>query len=285
MAQRRPQDLVFTLFGDYLLQRPGAVWVGALIAVLGALGVTEGAARTTLSRMSRKGWLDTRRDGRRSFYTLTPRGRRLLEHGAARIYHPPRDEPWDGLWSVLAYSIPEDHRHLRDRLRVRLSWLGFGSLGNGLWISPRDARVQVEELAAELGIKGHIELFRAEHLGWSSRSQLVAQAWDLPGLDALYRAFMERHRPRLAGCVACLREGRGSDRDCFVHRFRLVHEYREFPLLDPYLPGELLPRDWHGEEAAKLFERYHDALGAAAERYMDSVLETMEETTPAARAG
>jgi phenylacetic acid degradation operon negative regulatory protein len=55
---------------------------------------------------------------------------------------------------------PGELRPLRDRLRVRLSWLGFGSLGNGLWISPHDVAERVREIGEELGVTAHLELFR-----------------------------------------------------------------------------------------------------------------------------
>ena len=52
---QRPQGLVFTLFGEYLLERSDSVWVGSLIALLEPFGLTEGGARTVLSRMAKKG--------------------------------------------------------------------------------------------------------------------------------------------------------------------------------------------------------------------------------------
>jgi len=92
MAVPRAQDLVFTLYGEYLLHREEPVWVGSLISLLQPLGLSEGAVRTVLSRMARKGWLAGQRMGRNSFYTLAPKGRRLLD----RIFHPSWDEAWDG---------------------------------------------------------------------------------------------------------------------------------------------------------------------------------------------
>ena len=90
MASPRSQDLVFTLFGDYLLARDRPVWVGALIPLLGRLGMSAPATRTALSRMTARGWLVATRRGGRGFYGLSPRGRRLLEEGRQLIYHPPR---------------------------------------------------------------------------------------------------------------------------------------------------------------------------------------------------
>jgi phenylacetic acid degradation operon negative regulatory protein len=70
--------------------------------------------------------------------------------------------------------------------------------------------------------------------------------------------------------------------DCFVRRFLLVHEYRGFPLEDPYLPRQLLPKDWKGDEAARLFEEYHALLTEPAERYVESVCSAGDQVeTPA----
>lgn len=276
MTSTRPQDLVFTLYGDFLLHRSGPVWVGSLIALLQPLGLSETNVRTVLSRMAAKGWLETEREGRRSYYALTGRGRRLLEEGETRIYRPRRDGAWDGEWTVLAYSIPEEERGRRDRLRVRLEWLGFGSLGNGLWITPHDVAGRVREVAEELGVAEYVELFRGSRVGPGEPAALVAQCWDLAGLNERYGAFIDRH---LDACRSLDSDGPGSvaPRTAYVRRFKLVHEYREFPLADPFLPRALQPRDWAGECALSLFNRYHDLLAEPADRFVEPLVETLTD--------
>jgi phenylacetic acid degradation operon negative regulatory protein len=274
---RRPQDLVLTLYGEFL-QKRAAVWVGNLIELLAPLGLTGGAVRTVLSRMVTRGWLEPRRAGRRGYYALSRRGRRLLEEGEARIYRPPQLETWDGEWTLLAYSVPEDMRALRDRLRTRLSWLGFGSLGNGLWISPHPVLDRVREIGEELRVSAHLELFLARHQGFSERAQLVRQCWDLPALNVRYEAFLSRHLP---GCNELMERGTVglSPADAYRRRFELVHEYREFPLLDPFLPRALHPSDWAGECAQALFHKYHALLKGASNAHIASVVETSEVRT------
>jgi phenylacetic acid degradation operon negative regulatory protein len=279
MSTQRPHDLAFTLFGEYLLHRDAPVGTAGLIELFRPLGLTPAATRTVLSRMTRRGWLEAGRSGRRSFYAPTARARKLLAEGSARIHAPPATRPWDGLWYLLAYSIPESRRQLRDRLRLRLQWLGFGQLGNGLWISPHHLRGEVNELAAELGIADHLELFRAQYQGYSSVHHLVAQAWDLERVNRRYAAFIERHRAAAAEST--------SPADAYLRRFQLVHEYRDFPLLDPRLPERLLPAHWKGGEAAALFRRCHDRLRAPADAFVAAVVD--EEPAAAeprsARAG
>jgi phenylacetic acid degradation operon negative regulatory protein len=281
MTSQRPQDLVFTLYGDYLLHHEGAVWMGSIQALLRPLGLASGGVRTVLSRMGRKGWLDTVRVGRRSFYFLTPRGRQLLEEGEARIYHPPRNRRWDGLWYLVSYSIPEEQRALRDQVRKRLQWLGFGQLGNGLWISPHPLRGEINRLAAALGLGEHLEIFRSQYQGFSSNAALVGRCWNLDDLQLRYASFLERHRTAYVRARTEAAQGRLSDEAAYVLRFWLVHEYRVFPLLDPYLPAELLPGGWPGGEAAMLFEAYSDFLSEPAERFVQSVVELAPTAAPA----
>jgi phenylacetic acid degradation operon negative regulatory protein len=270
---RRPQDLVFTLFGEFLLHEEGPVWVGSLIRLLEPLGLTEGGVRTVLSRMVAKGWLCTERAGRSSYYALSGRGRSLLEEGEARIYRPAH-AAWEGEWTLLAYSIPEELRSVRDRLRTRLSWLGFGSLGNGLWISPHAVADRVREMGAELGIAEHVELFRARHEGIADDARLVRQCWDLPAVNVRYEAFVARHLDAYRALQAAGTSSITAEA-AYVRRFELVHEYREFPLLDPFLPRSLQPSDWAGECSLALFQAYHALLSEPADAFLRSVVQTL----------
>jgi phenylacetic acid degradation operon negative regulatory protein len=295
MPSGRPQDLLFTLFGDYFLRRSGPVWVGSLIEFLEKLGLNEGATRTTLSRMVQRGWLASERVGRFSFYHLTEKARRVLEQGEYRIYHPQWDQPWDERWFLVAYSIPEGQRTARERLRARLEWLGFGSLGNGLWISPRNVEAEVAEIGDELGLNGQLMGFHAEGPAFGDRAELVQSCWDLPAINEGYEAFIEHWAPvftryRDAGVGASQPSGRPgsasgsansaipansetlSPEEAFKLRFQLIHEYREFPLRDPYLPRALLPPNWGGECAAHLFQHCHELLAHAADRYVEEVV-------------
>ncbi len=285
----RSQDVVFTLYGDYLLRRDEPVWVGSLITLLGQLGLSPMAVRTVLSRMARKGWLTVTRRGTRSWYGLTKKGRRLLEAGSARIYRRPAEVAWDGQWSVVTFSIPEERRRLRDRLRTRLAWLGCGPLSNGVWVTPHDVAGEVGEFAAELRIAKHLQVFRGVHTGFSDTAALVRQCWDLDALNRRYAQFIGRWKLDLEQCRSCGLTGARAGihkpctdpSDCFRRRFLLVHEYRTFPLDDPYLPAALLPPDWFGGEAAALFERYHDLLARPAEWYVADVCRDGDDTADA----
>jgi len=265
------QDLIFTLYGDYLVSRGGEIWIGHIIELMAELNTSAQAIRSTLSRMTRKGWLRSRREGRHSFYRITPKTETLLAEGTRRIYQP-RQDPWGGHWYILSYSIPEKQRHLRHRLRQRLTWLGFGRLGPAVWISPRDLRQEVVQVAESLGIASRVDLFMAEYLGLSAATELVDHCWDLKQLNRAYRDFIERYRPAWQQFVNQTNAGTASARNAFIRRFLLVHEYRSFPYVDPNLPPELLPDHWLGNEAIQLFQSYAALLTPQANQYVDQVL-------------
>lgn len=270
----RPKDLIFTLLGDYVLPRSGDIWTGSLIRLLRVLGITsDQAVRSALSRLTRKGWLHSRRVGRRSYYALTPQGRRLLEEGTVRIYIG-RKGDWDGRWWLLTYRVPERRRKWRGRLRRELSWLGFGRLGASLYITPYDPRAELEVLFDKLGRQARldprqfVDLFVGQHLDGNPQA-LARQAWDLQTINRRYGQFLAKYRPLYRADRAA---GSGlPPQGAFVRRFMLTHEYRAFPWLDPDLPRALLPSDWAGHEARQLFQDYHELLTGPALAYFESV--------------
>jgi len=269
MVMVRPQSMMFTLFGDYIMPRGGEAWVGSLIEIAGQFGLSQQAVRSALSRMGQHGWLKVRRVDNRSYYGVTARTKRLLEEGKRRIFVQ-RPDPWDHQWRILVYSIPERKREIRTELRKQLAWLGYAPLSSGSWICPHDVDADVRALVGSLGILSCVETFTASHDGMSSDRDLAGRCWDLVALNRRYEAFIAKYRPLLQDLEQ--RED-VQPSECFVQRFMLLHEYRKFFFIDPELPLELLPDEWHGTEARQLFHQIHDLLAERANQYFDSVFE------------
>jgi phenylacetic acid degradation operon negative regulatory protein len=269
----RPQSLIFTLFGDYIYQRNDRIRINSLIKILSLFGISEQATRSTVSRMIHRGWLINERVGNKSYYLLTARSQTIIKEGAERIFHfPEPTNHWDGCWHLVTYSIPEEQRDARDRFRGELSVSGFGMLMNAAWVSPRDQRVRIQQLAESLQIKPYVQMFHGQVEAFVPCQELALRCWNLSTINSEYVRFIERHGPELEDFQALLRSSAAIEpSEYFVRRFMLMHEYRRFPYRDPQLPDELLPRDWHGAEAAVLFQRYHRVLADGANAYFDSV--------------
>jgi phenylacetic acid degradation operon negative regulatory protein len=269
----RPQALIFTLYGDYIHHCGDRIRISSLIKLLALFGVSEQAVRTTVSRMARRGWLSGERSGGSTYYSFTLKAQQTIEDGTRRIFAVPVvPEKWNRCWHLVMYSIPEQRREARDEFRRELGWMGYGMLTNAVWVSPRNQRGQVERLAAALDIRPFVQMFSAQSQGFMSCEELVARCWNLDDLNADYAAFIEKHSLLLQTCGEHIIPGQAMEEsEYFVKRFMLVHEYRKFPYRDPYLPIELLPRNWRGLEAANLFREYHRSLAGGANRYFESV--------------
>jgi len=268
----KPQSLIFTLFGDYIRHRSERVWIGALVKILGLFDVSEPAVRSTVSRMTRRGWLKNERDDNTSYYLLTPQSQKIISEGVERIFNfPDQTQPWDGCWHLVTYSIPENKRDARDSFRRELALLGFGNLTNAVWVSPRDHRAQMQQLVASQNLEPFVQTFHGE-MESNDCSEMVARCWNLAAINCEYAQFIEKHGASLNNFQAGLNARAAIEpSEYFVRRFMLMHEYRRFPYRDPQLPDDLLPRDWHGAQAATLFHKYHDLLAKGANNYFDSV--------------
>ena len=257
---QRPPRLLLTLLGDYWWRRTEPLPSAALVALLAEFGVSDSAARAALSRLTRNRLLVTSKNGRRTVVGLSERAARILDDGGRQIFSfGTSSEPWDGIWSLVAFSIPEHNRAARDSLRKQLRWLGFAPLYDGLWISPRDHAVEVISQLSELGITT-ATAFRAATVPGGSAEGLPQRAWDLDSLREQYDRFIS-HTGRLRERTLA---GQVSPVAALVARTRVMDEWRAFPGLDPDLPAELLPEAWPRATARELFTTTYDLLGPLA---------------------
>jgi phenylacetic acid degradation operon negative regulatory protein len=265
----KARSLVFDLFGDYLRYRGGEVRLRGLVKLMGAFDVSETTVRVVVTRLRKEGWLTSRRDGRETVYMLTDAAWRLLDEGRQRIFDRARG-PWDGQWHMVLYSVPETDRALREQLRKKLAWCGFGPLSSAVWLSPHDRTEQVRAAFADSAAV-QLDVFRSRSTGVDADRDIAARSWDLDDLDRSYVELLDLYRPRLPA----YRTGELSGVAALVERMLLVHDYRRFPFRDPDLPPALLPAGWHGRLAHEVFLEAHGLLRGPAEACVDVLADTV----------
>jgi phenylacetic acid degradation operon negative regulatory protein len=264
--------MLFDLYGDFAIEggRSGAIRLRTIARLAPDLDVSDMAARAAATRMVRDGWLAAQRRGRESVYELTTRGRQLVEEGRRRIFAVPTDT-WDGTWHMVALSVPETRREVRDGMRKALSWLGFGSPSNALYVHPYDRMADVLRLAQELDADDYLQMYQATVIRPVEASNFVAGAWhNLHAVNQRYAAFIDRFADERVRVLDALRTGVLDDRDAFKLRFTLANQFRRCLFDDPDLPSALLPVGWRGRFARQLFLEFHELVTPHAVRYFDT---------------
>jgi phenylacetic acid degradation operon negative regulatory protein len=271
-ARVNPNVAIFGMFGQYVLPRGGLIWLGSLIKAMAAWGFSEAAARSAILRLRHRGSIEGQRVGRRTFYSLTGAGMHRLDVGGFRFSFSPT-LVWDGQWTVVIYSIPEERRELRDALRDSLKWWGFGLLAPGTWVSARPLLPEMERSWRELGAWDHVDVFRSAYVGSSDLPAMVAKVFpQMPALAASYRAYIAQSELVLRHLEA----DRLEDRACFAIRLENLWSFYAVASEDPILPPDLLPKDWPRLRAQELSVEIQRVLAEPAERFFETIYETIE---------
>ena len=250
-----PQHLLLALLGDYWSGRCEPLPSAALVDLLAEFEVNQSGARAALSRLSIRGLLVGTKDGRNTFYRVADSFRHVLPYGPIHTQAFAKPKPdWDGVWTMVAFTVPEDQRRLRPMLRGRLQSLGFAPLYDGLWVSPHAPDNELD-IALKIAPSQSCTVIRATELPSGSRLS-VASAWNLDELGASYDEFIATFRPVLRR----LDSGRLSPTEALVARTRANYRWFVFAVTDPDLPGALLPRRGPRAAAHDLFTALVDGL-------------------------
>lgn len=255
-----PRDRILDIFGSFVRDFGRWIAVADLLALLGSMGVGEASGRSALSRMKRQGELVAVSRGPVRGYTLTGPAEEWFEDGTTRIMSGPPSGP-DDLWVLASFTVPEDARNVRYRIRTRLQDLGFGQLSGGLMIAPASILDETVRALDRADLIKYIDLWQSRHVGSVPMTDIVASAWDLPMLDDAYRSYLE-----LAGEL----EGSpppADDEESFVRYLTHMNAWRELPFMDPAIPASYLPSDWPAAQARATFSRISDVLRPGAWRH------------------
>ena len=249
----RTWSVIITVFGDAIVPRGGSVWLGTLVRFFAALDIGDGVVRTAVSRLAADGWLERSRVGRNSFSHLTEKGRATFRQATEHIYGA-RARRWNGRFELIVLGNARE----RESVRPLLVTAGFGAAAPGVWVAPAGTpapRVAAGALHLDAG---------CDHL---TARRLAARCWPLERMAAAYGRFLTLFAPLEAALDAALPI---AERDAFIARILLIHEYRRIILRDPTLPLELLPAAWPGAQARELCGKLYHRLLPASERWLDA---------------
>jgi len=153
-----------------------------------------------------------------------------------------RSQKWDGTWTIVVYDFPEQLRGTRNYLREKLKSLGFGIPQESIMVSPLPLSQPIKELVDGENVENYAWVLNAKRVLGLSNAEVAAQAWSLDLFNDLYTKLVEI----LPQVKKSRKRGLLEDwRKCFL----------SVDSADPYLPFELLPKNWQGENCKKEFAK------------------------------
>lgn len=168
---------------------------------------------------------------------VTSRGHKIFykDYPLAKL----RDKPWGGVWTVVMYDFPEKERSKRKTIRRRLMRLGFGCPQISILISPLPIEGPIQKLLEGEGIADKVWTLRATRILGMENKEVAKKSWPMiDELNSLYQELLE--------VLSKVKKSK-----------KLKEEWQSYFLAvnsaDPYLPSELLPKDWKGEVCEQEF--------------------------------
>ncbi|MEV2278071.1 PaaX family transcriptional regulator C-terminal domain-containing protein [Nocardiopsis sp. NPDC049922] len=253
----RPSSLINTIYGAFLRRLGGWSSVADLILLMEELGVEGSAVRSAISRLKKRGVLESDRRGVTG-YLLSPAVHEVFDEGDRRIFGSLEPADLADGWVMAVFSVPESERSRRYQLRTRLAWLGFGNVASGVWIAPGRLMDDAQRLLIRLGLSDYVHLFRADYAAFDDLRSRVGQWWDVKAIQDQYAEFTETYAP-----VADAPRAQGTPLDgaaSFRTYVPMLTLWRRLPYMDPGLPRELIPDDWNASAAREVFQRLHALL-------------------------
>lgn len=223
-----PRSIVLSVL---LGSHPPSMPVGRLLAFTSLFGITDGTARTALSRMVAAGEL-ANDDGT---YRLSGRLlERQTQQDVGRAGPPP---VWDGTWWFVAVTTDRRSIAVRRDFRARAAGARLGEMRPDTWLRPANIEVPLD--------LPDVVLTRGPLLA-GDEAALVARLWPLDHLEREATRHVERLEATAAMLVA-------DDRDqALADSFVTLAAAQRFLRSEPQLPESLSP----GRAAGDLRTRY-----------------------------
>ena len=275
-----------------LVREDGTVDADELYTVANTLGMSDQQVRLCVKRLVSEGRFTHEGRGRKAKLHATMDTRRALAPNADFLRHAFRQDaglaPWDGVWHLAAFAVPESARTARDALRETLVHLGGAPLQGGLYVCANTWEPYVEEAAHRLGAHDALTLLTTTDLrrgDTQEPAELARRLWPLQEIADSYHRLSRIAQPRLARLTG---SAELSPSALLTIAVELAAELTRAIEPDPLLPPQLLPRPWPGTQARELIAQCWAALHERDQNearptlfrlYTDITRETADQTT------
>lgn len=247
-----------------LIREDGTVSADELYTVAETLGMSDQQVRLCVKRLVAESRFTHEGRGRKALLHATEDTTHALAPNADFLRHALRQDaglaPWDDVWHLAAFAVPESARTARDALRETLVRLGGAPLQGGLYVCANAWEPYVEDAAHRLGAHGALSLLTTTDLRRGDTrepAELARRLWPLREVADRYHRLSRIAQPRLDRLTG---SAGLSPSELLTIAVELAAELTRAMEADPLLPPQLLPQPWPGTQARELIARCWAAL-------------------------
>jgi len=167
---------------------------------------------------------------------------------------------WHRNWTMVVFNIPETKKSLRDQIRYQLKKHGFAVWQNSVWVSPHSLDEMLKRFLTNHNLEKNVKVFSGS-LSSDDEKELVENIWQLQQLEKGYRNFVidaKRSFKRLKNLSNLENELKEKALDLLAKTTEV--KYLNIVRFDPFLPRPLLPRNWIGSRAFRIYQQLEKYL-------------------------
>lgn len=232
--------------------------------LLDPFATTESCLRTTLFRMKANKLLSSRREGKNVFYFFSQKAKSISDN----LIHGFKMLDWSNwnktFWGV-HFSIPENQKPLRHRIRKKLSKYRFALLYDGFWIRPFHEQEKLEVKLKEIFTNNYCKAIQFSPYIDFSNSE-IQTLWKLRVINQQFHRVLYLLREKLK-IIKNL-----SPRQALVEKMDVGNKVVNIIFKDPLLPPLYLPEDWQGVELKRIFSRWEKNITGISRPYWERIL-------------
>jgi len=273
----KAKSLIITFFGDTVFPYGGTIWLGSLVKFMEEFGISEKLTRTSIFRLTKEGWLSSKKFGRESYYSLSNYAidRFVKAHYSVYAYD---EQDIDNDWIVLLTNSLKPAQELE--LSKVLKKEGFATPSKHTFLHPNYKMEYMQDILIKFEFQNDILLIKGPiHMPMNKEmlKDMVHTYWDLADVEMRYQSFITKFRK-----IYTLETpiDKFTTKQCFMLRILLIHEFRRALLFDPKLGSELVSIDWLGKASASLVDSVYSIIHNQANDYVKENLLTVGGNTP-----
>lgn len=273
----KAKSLIITFFGDTVFPHGGTIWLGSLVKFMEEFGISEKLTRTSIFRLTKEGWLSSKKFGRESYYSLSDLAieRFLKAHYSVYAYD---EQDNDNDWIVLFTNNVNPSKELE--LSKTLKKEGFANPSKQVYLHPHYRMEYIQDILIKQELQNEVLLVKGPiHMPMTKEviKDMIHTYWDMKDVEARYQDFITKFR-KVFSLDTPIDEF--TPKQCFILRNLLIHDYRRALLFDPKLGNDLVPIDWLGKASSSLVESIYSSIHEKANIYVKDNLLTVGGNTP-----